>query len=156
MTKQPGYKKRRLKPTKFIRLWGIDPQDMAKQEQLTTDALHMRVMLFGTPYQRKAKPNNMEMITGRTAHELCERMNLNRKTIFSRFAQFTDPFRIPRSYTVRDDLDYQPGICDHHKYKFWLHPMHPNYYTERAKWLPFLRKLDPTGERKLIELYGDL
>jgi len=151
-----GYKKRRLQPTKFERLWGIDVYDLAKTEGTTPDAIHMRVMRFGTPFLRKATPNTMEAECGRSHSELCEVLGLNRKTVYSRWKQKGDPFYQPIVIWTKADLHFVDGVDNHPKHGFWLHPRHPNYYHERAKWIPFLKKIDPTGERKLIELYGDL
>lgn len=151
-----GYKKRRLQPTKFERLWGMDVYDLAETEFTTSDAIHMRVMRFGTPFMRKIRPNTFEAVSGRSHTELCERLGLNRKTVFSRFMQKGDPFFEPKHVWGKADIHFVDGVDNHPKYGFWLHPRHPNYYPERARWIPFLKKLDPTGERKLIELYGDL
>ncbi len=156
MANKKGTRYTKRTPTNFMINWGWDVQDFAKAEHTTPDAIHMRVMRFGTPLLRKATPNIFEEATGRNHSEICERLNLNRKTVFSRFVQFGDPFIIPRRYTVKLDLEFEDGVDNHPKHKFWLHPEHPQYQTERKKWIPFLHKLDPDGSRRLIELYGDL
>ncbi len=56
------------KITKFEHKWGVTANDLAKLEMLTTtDAIHMRVRNFGSPFQRKPKPSTCEIMYGKTS-----------------------------------------------------------------------------------------
>ena len=148
-------KYQRKAQTNFNRLWGIDARELCIQENTTPAAMHMRVYLYGTPYQRAKAPNIFEERTGRSCHELCERTGLNSGTLFSRFYQNGNPFYVLKR-TGWGDTEYRAPISVIKRTGFWLHPNHPDYDTERARWIPYLTELDPNGELGLIEKYGDL
>jgi len=145
-----------VKPTKFFKKWGIDTKMLAQQEDVSRTALHMRVQLYGTPFQRKQQPNKFELATGRACSELVEITGLKPTAIYSRFRQFNDPFHVPHKNWLFGDVNYDEEKYGRYMFKFWLHPRHPDYQTERAKWLPFLESIDPTGEKNYVKLYGGL
>ena len=54
------------KITNFQSKWGIHVKEVANSEGTSPAAIHMRVMNFGTPWQRRARPTASEIITGLT------------------------------------------------------------------------------------------
>lgn len=119
-------------PTSFELKWGITSKELAKQEGVTIDCLHMRVHKFGTPWQRKAKPNSYEAKYGRSLNELSEMLNMHPVSVALRerahgnvFYQGREnvPMRHNHSYEYREVI----------RNLFWLHPNHPDYATERSK-----------------------
>jgi len=54
------------KITQFEHKWGIDAIRLAELEEVTPDAIHMRVQLYGTPFQRRKKLTLWEEQYGKT------------------------------------------------------------------------------------------
>lgn len=76
------------KPTKthrdnstFLSKWGIAAHDLADVENTTTTAIHMRVMRFGTPFQRRAKISPWEKKYGKTLGEIALELDLHPVTV---------------------------------------------------------------------------
>lgn len=67
--------------TQFELKWGIDAITLAKLEGVTPDSIHMRVMRFGTPFQRRTKLTKFEEKYGRTIGELADLLGLHPITL---------------------------------------------------------------------------
>ena len=128
----------KLKPTSFESKWGVTSQELAKSEGITTDALHMRVRNYGTPYQRAAKPDKFERRYGKTQYEIAVERGLSFTTIM-----FYENEK-GGAYWAEDNPNFQNrkrnlycrGRNTRRRNQFWLHPDHPRYADARAcKWL---------------------
>jgi hypothetical protein len=139
---QPQYPFHATKPhanTPFRQKWGVSSYELAAEEGVTLALLHMRVMKFGTPYQRRAKPTKYEKIYSRTCFEICEEQDQHQCTIGSKHNRGNafEPYGKNHSGNV---------ITNHRSVKHWrdvaqqetagtqspwLHPRHPDYHAWR-------------------------
>jgi len=58
------------KITQFEQKWGIDAVQLAKLEGVGPATIHMRVLNYGTPFQRRAKTTMWEDVYGKTLGEI--------------------------------------------------------------------------------------
>jgi len=140
--------------TSFELKWGVMAADLAKSENTTIDAIHMRVYNFGSPFQRKSKPTPFEVFFKKTQLELAQECDVHISTIAQRVRKTGSPYSkdLPRSYEGRHGLtkgfdhfnDLKATItAPYQKSGEWLHPDHPEYRTWRSKWLPILLAKTP-------------
>ena len=127
------------KNTAFYRKWGIRAVDFAKQEGVSTDAIHMRVQNYGTIYQRKAKPTKCEILHGKTDYELGLELNLHPQSVRRRVNTYGDAYHENprqahplRGEVISAKVDWRTQVK---RTKFWLHPEHPDYPHEARKGL---------------------
>ena len=139
----PYTPKNPLSKTPFSEKWGILAKDLAFEEGTTSAAIHMRVMHFGTPFQRKKSPTICEVMTGRTAIDLAHQLNVTPCTIAQRLKDYGDPYYVSHMAqanmgTTRASLHWsktkQGGVAIGTK-EGWLHPRHPEYSTWRYKYI---------------------
>jgi len=78
--------------TDFIDQWGISAHDLALVENTTTTAIHMRVMRFGTPFQRRAKLSPWEKKYGKTIGEIALELQLHPVTVDMRARIYGTPY----------------------------------------------------------------
>jgi hypothetical protein len=140
----PYTPKNPLSKTPFSEKWGLTAKDLAFEEGTTTAAIHMRVMHFGNPFQRKKSPTICEVMTGKTAIELAHELNVTPITIAQRLKEYGDPYYdsgIHGKYNkgvTRAELHWsktkQGGVAIGTK-QGWLHPRHPEYNTWRYKYI---------------------
>ena len=134
-----NYVEKQHKNTGFIEKWGIHATDLAKEEGVSTEAIHMRQMLYGSVYQRKAKPTLCEKIHNKTDYELALELNIHPQSIRRKVKLYgTAYYENPRHEhplrgkvisTKKDWRTYAKRT------KFWLHPRHPDYPACRGdKW----------------------
>ena len=91
----------------FEREWGISANELAEQEGVSPEAIHMRVRNFGTPWQRRKRPNLFEKVYGKTIPELCRELNLHPTTLQGRHYTFGSVYAEPERYRkVRN------GFCE--------------------------------------------
>ena len=76
----------------FLFTWGIAAHDLAAVENTTTTAIHMRVMRFGTPFQRRAKLSPWEKKYGKTLGEIALELGLHPVTIDMRERVYGTPY----------------------------------------------------------------
>lgn len=126
---------RRLKPTQFELKWGVDCETLAREENVTTTCLHMRVYLYGTPYQRAPKPHPLEAKFGMTPYQIAQLLNINLSCVQMRFKKWGTPFII--TSPKRPAAPLNPAKIRPNVYKGWLHPRHPDY----AAWVEKCEKL---------------
>lgn len=124
----------RHKPTKFELRWGHRVQWFAERENCTPAAINMRVMNFGTPWQRKPEPSQCEKIHRKLIKDIAHEENIHPQTIFTRIHKYGD------AYTKKTGIgkrQYNAGTCPsgNHWTKFsrfantkeWIMPEHPQY-----------------------------
>ena len=139
--------------TKFSEQWGITARELAEQEGVTIDAIHMRVHKFGTPFQRRSYPTIAEVMTGKTALQLAAELNLHPITIAERLRYFGDhTYDNPehkrgkgtrgKTWAKVHWTESYPGMAHS-----WLMPQHPEYHTWRYNYIKQYCKL--THEKEI-------
>lgn len=128
--KRQPYKK--LKPTQFQTRWGVDIHELAKSEGVTSAAINMRVMNYGSPFQRAPAPDMYETTWGMTRLEIAQMLNITLVNVSTRIRNHGTPFiitvnRYPKKQFTDDERVRQ------NTYKGWLHPLHPNYLEWQAE-----------------------
>lgn len=78
--------------TEFLETWGISAHDLAAVEGTTTDAIHMRVMRFGTPFQRRSKVSHWEKRYSKTLGEIALELGVHPLTVQIREQTFGTPY----------------------------------------------------------------
>lgn len=131
--------------TKFEQKWGISAKDLAAEEGVTSDAIQMRVMRFGTPFQRKKSPTICEAMTGKTVIQIAHELNVTPITISQRLKNYGDAYYEPDHTvgiatrgTTRAEAHWSktrqagrnPGCKSG-----WLSPRHPDFHTWRYKFI---------------------
>lgn len=84
-------RRRHVRTGGFEEKYGEPAWKVAKRENTSIDAIHMRVHLYGSPYQRKKKPTPIEAKTGLTVLEWARRLNMHPLTIQNRFKKHGHP-----------------------------------------------------------------
>jgi len=135
-----GNEIKKQKSTKFSRKWGIHAIDLAEQENVSPDAIHMRIRLFGTPWQRRSEPTLCEEMTGFTLFQLAKILDLHPFTVGSRIDKYNNPFVViyemseenkVKSYKSNVHWTKQPLFRDNIRgWKNWIMPQHPDW----AEW----------------------
>ena len=115
----------------FYSKYGMKAIELAKEEGVSTDAINMRVHLYGTPFQRKAKPTLCEQIHNKTDYELGLELNIHPQSIRRKVrlygtAYYENPRQTHplRGKVISTKKDWRANAK---KTKFWLHPKHPDY-----------------------------
>ncbi len=106
------------KETRFKDRWGISAYDLARVEGVTPDAINMRVMKYGTPFQRRAKLTLHEEKYGRTVGEIALEQGVHPNTIHMRERTF-GTYKLPEDSNPRYDLRDDSWVNDP-KYKRML------------------------------------
>ncbi len=101
--------------TKFKERWGITAYDLARVEDTTPDAINMRVMRFGTPFQRRSKLTPWEEKFGKTLGELAVERGVHPLTVTNRYKMYGSLDLLPGS-KPREDLRDTSWISEK-KYK---------------------------------------
>ena len=131
--------------TPFFKKWGITANDLAAEEGVTSDAIQMRVMKFGNPFQRKRAPTMCEVMTGKTNIELAHELNITPISVSERLRKWGSAYyeadlpgpnaqrgiqRAEKHWTETKHAGIRAGA------KFgWLSPRHPDFHTWRYKYL---------------------
>lgn len=123
---------RKIAPTEFEIKWGIDSHKLAKQEGISTTALHMRVYLYGTPFQRAKKPTKCEREMGKTSWEIGEELGINFTCVEQRLKKYGTPYIDPKTKGRGIPEGETHKSVKKYRNKFWLHPNHPRYAEARA------------------------
>ena len=115
------------KVTNFEAKWGIHVKDLAEQEMVTPEALHMRVKLYGSPFQRKPKPTVTELMYGKTKYEIADEENIHPGSLIVRLYEQGDAYyRSNHQYTIGNDYGGREWKSDKkaQKPQGWLHENH--------------------------------
>lgn len=76
----------------FYNRYGITSEELAKQEGVSSTALNMRHMKYGTVWQRKAKPTELERLFHKTEVELAHELGVHPVTIRARMKRYGTPY----------------------------------------------------------------
>lgn len=159
MRQYPYTPKKLRTETTFSKKWGITAADLAAEEGTSSAAIHMRVMHYGTPFQRKKLPTLCEVMTGKTAIQIAHELNVTPVTIYERLKNFGDAYFTPdwpTAAAIRGTTRAEKHWSETHQagvYKGatqgWLHPRHPDYHTWRFKYIQqHCPTAQDTGETK--------
>jgi hypothetical protein len=121
--------------TPFQQKWGITANELAEQDGVTPSAIHMRVLHWGTPWQRKAKPTQFERKYSKTILELAEELNLHPMSVQLREIKHGNVYwESDRPSPLRGKNMGGRHWKEWKNYKElpWLHPNHPDYVAWRA------------------------
>lgn len=141
--------------TRFSERWGILAHELAEQEGVTIDAIHMRVHKFGTPFQRRMYPTICEVLTGKTTLQLAAELNLHPITITERLRCFGDHLYDNPTHNVGKGTRGKTWAKVHWSISYpgeahsWLMPQHPDYNTWRYKYVKQYCKL--THEQEMSD-----
>jgi hypothetical protein len=89
--------------TRFKEQWGITAYDLSRVEGVTPDAIHMRVMLYGTPFQRRKKETMWETKYGKPLGQLALERGIHPGTIHVRHRVYKS-LDLPPTARERADL----------------------------------------------------
>ena len=124
------------KVTNFEAKWGIHVKDLAEQEMVTPEALHMRIKLYGSPFQRKPKPTVTELMYGKTKYEIADEENIHPGSLIVRLYEQGDAYyRSNHQYTIGNDYGGREWKSDKkaQKPQGWLDQRHPAYTKWRVE-----------------------
>jgi len=137
--------------TKFKAKWGIHAIDLAEREQVSPDAIHMRIYKYGSPWQRRTKPTKCEELTGIVSYQLAKILDVHPITVDDRIREYNNPFvvlsnrsdaGIGRPPTSGVIWYKQPLFKDNIRaWKSWLAPEHPCHAEWKAKKTANMEKL---------------
>lgn len=88
--------KKRWDNTEFKKQWGYHCDDIAEMEGVTPEAIRMRVIKFGTPWQRRNKPTKFELKYGKTLGQMALELNLHPQTLARRERLHGDAYYEPK------------------------------------------------------------
>ena len=91
------------KETEFKERWGITAHDLGRVEGTTPDAIHMRVMNYGTPFQRRKNPTPYEQKYGKTSGQLALERGVHPVTLCLR-ERLYGSLDLPPDKRSREDL----------------------------------------------------
>jgi ferredoxin len=86
----------------FYTKYGITSEDLAIQEGVSSTALNMRHMKFGSVWQRKAKPTELEKLFHKTQVELAHELGVHPVTIMARFKRYGTPYHV-RHHMIKNN-----------------------------------------------------
>jgi hypothetical protein len=78
--------------TEFLNKWGITAHELALVEETSVSAIHMRVMNFGTPFQRRKKPSHWEKRYNKTLGEIADELGLHPVSVMVREKTYGTPY----------------------------------------------------------------
>ena len=110
------------KVTPFELKYGMHVKEFAKNEGTTPAAIQMRVMRFGTAYQRRGRPTVTEILTGYSKKYLATKIDLNCNHI---------AYKLHTRDGTFDVMESLEGIPDTGDFGGWLMIEHPDYHTWR-------------------------
>ena len=80
----------------FKATWGISCNALAELENVSPEAIRMRVRNFGTPFQRRAKKTKFEEKYNKTLAEIAHELNLHPQTIARREDVYGNAYHKPQ------------------------------------------------------------
>tara|TARA_R110001599_G_scaffold323693_2_gene535304 strand:- start:231 stop:668 length:438 start_codon:yes stop_codon:yes gene_type:complete len=116
--------------TIFSRKWGILAIDLAAQDGVTPDAIHMRVLNFGNPFQRKAKPSKWEELYSKSLCELATELGMHPMSIAQRHQKLGNVYLKPVNLSREPNRRWVAE--SRWRDITWLHPKHPDYTAWRS------------------------
>lgn len=113
-----GTSPNRKSNTEFEQRWGIHVKDLARVEGVTPQSIIMRVHTFGTPFQRRRKPQPWEEKYGSTIAQLARERGVHPVTIYHRMRSY-GTLDLPEDCKERLDLR-DPKWMDTFEWQFSL------------------------------------
>lgn len=115
--------------TSFESKWGIRADKLAEQEDVAVATIHMRVMNYGTPFQRRKNPTRSEVLHKKTLYELACEIGVHPIWVQQRIQQYGDAYTLKGSARemLRNDTNWRTGKFKEQKH--WLMEEHPDYDT---------------------------
>lgn len=104
--------------TEFEQRWGIHVKDLARVEGVTPQSIIMRVHSFGTPFQRRRRPQAWEEKYGKTLAQLARERGVHPVTIHHRMRSYGS-LDLPPDAKTREDLR-DPAWMDTFEWEFSL------------------------------------
>ena len=146
MPKKTGYiqKQKPNKSKTFENKWGEPAYKIAIREDVAVATIHMRVLNYGSPYQRTSKPSISEVLCGKTLYQLGEELNLHPITVQQRIRKHNNPYISERG--IEKDFSTHNFSKKKGRKDIWLMPEHPCH----AEWVAD-RKID---DAKLKQAQG--
>ena len=134
---------KKLGRTRFELEYGERIEEFAARECVTTEAVWNRIRMWGSPYQRRAKPTKYERQYARTQYEIAEEINRHPHTVIcnlkkgqSAFTTTKDrPGGWPGPASKFGCANWREAIQAGHYASIqhpWLHPLHPDYAAWRS------------------------
>lgn len=80
------------KMTNFEAKWGIHAVELANEEMVKPEALHMRIKLFGSPFQRGPLPFLEELMYGKTRYEMAQELDIHPGSLMFRLKETGDAY----------------------------------------------------------------
>ena len=80
------------KMTNFEAKWGIHAVELAEEEMIKPEALHMRVRNYGTPFQRGPLPFLEELMYGKTRYEMAQELDIHPGSLMFRLKETGDAY----------------------------------------------------------------
>lgn len=144
--------------TNFEAKWGIHVNDLAKQEMVTPEALHMRIKLYGSPFQRKPKPTITEVMYGKTKYEIADEENIHPGSLIIRLYEQGDAYyRSNHQYTIGKQYGGRDWKSDKkaQKPQGWLDKKHPAHTKWRVTVIKYILEGD-TIDVAIQKMIGDI
>lgn len=136
------------KITHFQHRWGIHAVELANEEMVKPEALHMRIKLFGSPFQRMPIPSIPEIMYGKTKFQLAEETNIHPGSLMHRLINTGDAYyesnyqhTAGMNFGGDDWRDRKAAV----KPQGWLSPRHPAYTTWRVTVIKHVLEGDTIG-----------
>jgi hypothetical protein len=123
--------KKRETGTDFEKAWGIHADDLACTEGVSVDAIRMRVMKWGNPFQRRAKPSNYEIKYGKTQAQLALELGVHPITVASRERKFGNAYHCNEVTSSRWNLGQVTNNRKQHwsEGEKWQFTLKSTYFT---------------------------
>ncbi len=143
--------KKGRKITVFEHKYGISANELAEQDSVTPEAIRMRVHLYGSPFQRRAKPTIYEVLYGKTQWTLAHEVGVHPQTVRNRMNAYNNPWHESPTHDHNSGRQYgETPWWEESRWQYtkkeWLHPSHPDY----ANWrVPYIAKL--LGEKDEVK-----
>lgn len=128
-----------IKITQFEHKWGITANRLAELEGVSAASIHMRVMNYGTPFQRRAKPSIWENKYGKTIGQIAIELGIHPITVAHRQTLYGSPYHTPdKTYTCSKTGkkmyagEWNLGIVKGKDWKQngkWITASKPTYFT---------------------------
>jgi len=98
----------------FYSKYGITSEDLAIQEGVSSTALNMRHMNYGSVWQRKAKPTEIERVYNKTIVELAHELGCHPVSVIARHKRYNDVYHVRYHIYTNDEGEKVkcPGGCD--------------------------------------------
>lgn len=144
------------KMTNFEAKWGIHILELAAEEMIKPEALHMRVRNYGTPFQRSPLPFLEELMYGKTRYEMAQELDLHPSSLMVRLKEVGDAY-YESPYTRTSGMRFGSEDWRDRKAAMkpqgWLSHRHPFAKTWRVELLDSL--YDDEGFTDQLKINND-